>query len=112
MRGATPGDYDLEIKGFSSLGEETNTLHYKIHIAQVFYKKSWFIILLLLSVISVISYGFIHKRRQMQTHYQTQSKLLSLESKALRAQMNPHFLFNALNGIQNIIRTEGELENQ
>ncbi|NNL80943.1 MAG: histidine kinase [Flavobacteriaceae bacterium] len=34
-------------------------------------------------------------------------QLLGLEKQALRAQMNPHFVFNALNSIQHLI-TEGE----
>ncbi len=42
-------------------------------------------------------------RRQMQL----QNELLQLESKALRAQMNPHFIFNCLNSIKSLIQ-EGE----
>ena len=42
-------------------------------------------------------------RQQMQL----QNELLQIESKALRAQMNPHFIFNCLNSIKSLIQ-EGE----
>lgn len=38
--------------------------------------------------------------------YQSDRKALLLEQKLLRSQMNPHFLFNALTGIQNFILTQ------
>jgi len=33
-------------------------------------------------------------------------QMLELEAKALRAQMNPHFIFNCLNSIDNLIQTD------
>ncbi|MEM9679905.1 MAG: tetratricopeptide repeat protein [Bacteroidota bacterium] len=36
------------------------------------------------------------------------SAMTTLEAKALRVQMNPHFIFNALNGIQSVLFLKGE----
>lgn len=44
--------------------------------------------------------------RRKQTKYAFQKRLL--ENKALRSQLNPHFIFNALNSIQNFIQTHPE----
>jgi tetratricopeptide (TPR) repeat protein len=40
---------------------------------------------------------------QQRKRFQSEHKALVLEQKLLRSQMNPHFLFNALTGIQNFI---------
>ena len=38
-----------------------------------------------------------------------EKKILSLKQDALRSQMNPHFIFNALNSIQHFITMEDEM---
>lgn len=43
------------------------------------------------------------KNRQLQAQLKMEKSLLELEQKALRLQMNPHFIFNALNSIQGVI---------
>jgi sensor histidine kinase YesM len=43
------------------------------------------------------------KAEEENLKYQMKNELLQLEQKALRLQMNPHFLFNALNSIQGLI---------
>jgi two-component sensor histidine kinase len=42
----------------------------------------------------------IRKKEQQKTKHE---KLMELEAKALRAQMNPHFIFNSLNSIKSLI---------
>lgn len=43
------------------------------------------------------------RRAHQETFLRAQQELSALSLKALRAQMNPHFIFNALNGIQYFI---------
>ncbi len=68
-----------------------------------FTETPYFFLLLFLvitSIISVISYIFIqNKRKQIDRERQ----LILAEQKALRSQMNPHFIFNALNSIRRYI---------
>ncbi len=54
-------------------------------------------ITLIIAIILRISY--INKHRELQN----QKRLLLAEQKALRSQMNPHFIFNALNSIRRYI---------
>jgi len=50
---------------------------------------------------------------QQKLHYERQKQLLAQsEIKLLQAQINPHFLFNALNTLSSVIRTEPELARQ
>nr|PZN49113.1 MAG: diguanylate cyclase [Bacteroidota bacterium] len=45
----------------------------------------------------------MEKKAHQETLYRAQQELSALSLKALRAQMNPHFIFNALNAIQYFI---------
>ncbi|NNE54549.1 MAG: histidine kinase, partial [Flavobacteriales bacterium] len=68
-----------------------------------FYSKWWFITLLamLLGFLAYLSYRFfINKSRKSAI---MEAKVAQLEQSALRAQMNPHFIFNSLNSIQSYI---------
>ena len=59
--------------------------------------KSWFIV-------SELQRELLLAEKQRSLH---DKELLELEAKALRAQMNPHFIFNCLNSIKSLIQ-EGQ----
>ena len=46
------------------------------------------------------------KNKDKQTQLELENDLLTLEQKALRLQMNPHFIFNVLNGIKSLGMTD------
>ena len=60
-------------------------------------KRTYFIATLSLTVLLLLTGGFFLRR---QIKLKQQKVATELEHKALRAQMNPHFLFNSLNSIQ------------
>ena len=51
-------------------------------------------------IVTLLSFLFIFQRFKNKK-LQTKNKILALEQKVLRSQMNPHFIFNALSAIQN-----------
>ena len=51
-----------------------------------------------------------YRKSILKSKYEQQHKFTLLETKALRAQMNPHFIFNALNSIQSVMILKGEKE--
>jgi len=53
---------------------------------------------------------FQNNKKKASTAYQNQIALL--EGRSLRAQMNPHFIYNALNSLQSIMILKGERENK
>ena len=65
--------------------------------------------LLLVILVSLIGFGLLSwfvirlRTKQIQKKEATRRKLSELELKAIRSQMNPHFIFNAMGSIQNLI---------
>ncbi|WAC01209.1 histidine kinase [Lacinutrix neustonica] len=108
LRGMKPGKYNPEVQGFSSNGNPTNTLEYSIHIKQIFYKELWFVGLNILLIFGFISVRNHRRRRRLKREFELKGKIQALESKAMRAQMNPHFIFNTLNGMQSVMILKGE----
>ncbi len=90
------GDYTITITNIET--EQKTEL--KFRIASVFWQKWWFspLVFLILGVIlGAIFYTFYLIR--LRQELLVQSIKYELEIKALRAQMNPHFIFNCMNTI-------------
>ncbi len=68
--------------------------------------RTYLIVSLFLLLIMAVGGGwFVRRQHQLRE----QKKAAELEHRALRAQMNPHFIFNALNSIQRIY-LEGDID--
>ena len=81
----------------------TPTTLFKFEIEKPFWEEAMFIalsIVLITFLISLIVFRIIN-RAKARIH--TQRTILDLERSALQAQMNPHFIFNALTSIQSLI---------
>ena len=74
-----------------------------IKIKPPFYKTWWFLLCSFL-LIMFVAYSFL-KWRLLQIKNQAflKQKIVETQMQALRAQMNPHFIFNSLNSIENFI---------
>ncbi len=104
------GKYTLNLKAINRDGVLSNLVSIPFIMASPFYLQGWFLIILLLSCLFLIY--FVHSRRvrnierlanQRAKDAELQNELLRLEQSALRLQMNPHFIFNALQSIQSKI---------
>lgn len=99
-----PGEYTFSVKAENG-GETIATTSFKIIIAPPFWRTWWFTLLAVLAIAFVI---FILVRRRIQAikrQAELKQKLVETEMMALRSQMNPHFIFNCLNAIDNLIQT-------
>ncbi|WP_299125761.1 histidine kinase [uncultured Tenacibaculum sp.] len=100
------GDYNFSIQSKVN-GLESDPVKFHFYIDKPLYQKSWFqqlsaaIILIVLTSI-VINYirKIKRKNKAKVEKLELKNHLLSLEQKALQLQMNPHFIFNVLNGIK------------
>jgi ligand-binding sensor domain-containing protein len=95
-----PGTYTLKVKAansFSVWNEKGISL--QLIIAPPFWQTIWFYIIL--AVLSCLLIYWFVRRRITTIRKQEQLKQLKTEAemKALRTQMNPHFIFNCLNTI-------------
>lgn len=107
-----PNDYVLQLKAVNYRGYESNCIMLKFVIKPPFYKTWWFISLIILLITGAIIFIALYRIRilkGMQAKELERQKLLHevdlSNIKSLRAQMNPHFLYNALNAIQSYIYT-------
>ena len=106
-----PGDYVFytSIKNRDGIWNYSKVnLHFSITPA--WWQTTWFkIFIFLIACIGV--YMLIHwrvrsVRRQEHLKSKYEKEMLELEAKALRAQMNPHFIFNCLNSIKALMQEE------
>jgi ligand-binding sensor domain-containing protein len=90
-----------------------NAQQLKFSIGSPFWKKWWVITLfsVLISTLIILLFrlrikNIRKKASEAQEQLMMEKMLIELEQKALRLQMNPHFIFNALNSIQSQIGTD------
>lgn len=105
------GKYTFQVRPTNSDAASENGIEsIKLHIKLPFWKKAWFILLCSLSIVSIIVFYYKRKLQNKEKAKQLEVKQLSLDKQLialklenLRSQMNPHFIFNALNSIQDYI---------
>lgn len=77
-----------------------------VSIEKLWYEK-WIYRILLLGSILILAYLITrYRRKQQKERDRLLAQMASLEMSVLRTQMNPHFLFNSINSINQYIITE------
>lgn len=101
------GRYLFQLKAINKYGVESSVKEVAFTIEKLFWEKTWFRLLILFSLTGVIWMFFQYRIRKVTKKEKEQAKLnqhiAELEQKALRSQMNPHFIFNSLNSIQQYV---------
>ena len=101
----SPGTYTLQVMASNNHGYWTTTpTELPVTVLPAFWQTLWFKILsggaILLVGFSLYRMRIRQIRRESTMVIEFNNKLVQAESQALRAQMNPHFIFNALNSIK------------
>ncbi len=97
-----PGKYFIQVKVNGKSGnEKLKTI--TVFIDPPFWKTTWFILMCGLFLAGLFYYLYKQRIKQIQQKANIDKQLAQTEMKALHAQMNPHFIFNSLNSIREMI---------
>ncbi len=109
-----PGSYEFDLQAEDEFGNWIKAESIpKIYIDKPYWKKWWFIsgsLLCGILILGGILYYYIRNLKKeklfVENEQHLSEELNESRQKALSAQLNPHFVFNSLNSIQNFILTK------
>jgi ligand-binding sensor domain-containing protein len=101
------GIYTFKVKAVDEASKNVSVIQYRFEILTPFYKSFWFIFLVVLLIGTIVYLVFTSRvkkiKRETIEKIMNFQKLAESELKALRAQMNPHFMFNTINSMQEVV---------
>jgi ligand-binding sensor domain-containing protein len=104
------GNYTFQLRATDAAAGSNPLKEIDFKVTKVFYKNLWF--WMLLTAVLVLLIVFYYKRKlrfreseknKQLSQLQQDKEMINLKLENLRSQMNPHFVFNALNSIQDYI---------
>ncbi|MBS0029294.1 sensor histidine kinase [Chitinophaga sp. 22321] len=102
----TPGEYHITVEVFDNLAnrqEQTLSLFVKAHPA--WWQTWWFRITALILFTGLVAILIKRRINNIWREAELKHRIAETEMMALRAQMNPHFIFNCINGIDALIQS-------
>jgi ligand-binding sensor domain-containing protein len=101
------GDYQFQLQAVNKFDVYSKMITAGFTIDKLLYERTWFqvlIILLFLAATGILVMLIIRRIRKREREKTSISKRISeLEQLSRKAQMNPHFIFNSLNSIQQYV---------
>ena len=100
-----PGKYVFEVYCFNEDGVRSEASQINFFVSSPFWTTWWFI-----TIVIILFFGFVYlfikyRFKQLNAKIENERKMIDAEQQALRARMNPHFIFNSLNSIQKYLLT-------
>lgn len=102
--GLKSGKYQLIIEGKNiGTNEIISPISLSITIHPPFWQTGWFIGLIFLVLVLGIYLYVKRKIKNIKNKAELEKRIAETKLQALQSQMNPHFVFNAMNSIQNFV---------
>lgn len=100
--GLNAGSNQIEVRAI--IGDSVSESIFVNFEVEIPFWKTWWFILLSLILVGVGIFGYLKNySKKLREKEALKAKLLESQLKALRSQMNPHFLFNVVNAVQGLI---------
>jgi hypothetical protein len=103
------GNYLVEVEVLDlNAGKSTIFKLLKVYISPPFWFAWWFINLTILCAMGIVFYLMVRKKNKARDKAIVEKQITEAKFEALSNQMNPHFIFNALNSIQHFVGKNDE----
>ncbi|MFM9910505.1 MAG: two-component regulator propeller domain-containing protein [Chitinophagaceae bacterium] len=103
VMGLGPGRYTFLVKSRRTNSEWSEPAQFSFTITPPFWQTWWFRAIGILAASLLLVFIFRTQLNRVNKRAELEMQLRNLEMKALKAQMNPHFVYNALNSIQSLV---------
>lgn len=108
LQNQPPGSYTIRIRSIKRDGQPSiQVAEINFIIRSPFWKKPLFLAFAIIAMMAALIFYFTRRNRMRQQKaiekLKTENKIAELEMQALKAQINPHFVFNCLNSIKGFI---------
>lgn len=98
------GKYKFEVKSVNEDGvESSNIAAFSFSVKEPFWQTLWFYLLVAASGAGITIIAFLRIIKNIRKKARIRNELINSQLTAIRAQMNPHFMYNTLNSIQDLI---------
>ena len=101
--GLPAGEFELQIQALGPNALTSAPLVLPLKVAPPWWKRPLFLVLIFLCTLALITSIFFLALRAVRVRNARIQRIRELQQQALSAQMNPHFVFNALNAIHAFI---------
>lgn len=98
-----PGAYTFQLQSINESGIASNIYSKSFVVLTPIWQKGWFYFAVSLCAISIVILIARYQINMIKKRNEAEKKMIQSQLTALKAQMNPHFMYNALNSIQALI---------
>lgn len=98
-----PGKYVFEIRAKAGPNYQSEIRSFAFEVPRPFWRRTAFFLLMVLISILLLWVSLRQWKKNLLQKQEIKEELLKSQLVALRAQMNPHFLYNVLNTVQGLV---------